>query len=58
MVADMKQYVMDRDVPQCKQFIKDFVEEVVVYRDHVEVKFNMVLFSEYSLIGDFSINTK
>lgn len=42
MVADMKQYVMERDLPQCKQLIKDFVEEVVVYKDHVEVKFNMV----------------
>ena len=37
----MKQYVMERDLPQCKQFIKDFVEEVVVYKDHVEVKFSM-----------------
>lgn len=45
MVADMKKYVMERDLPQCKQLIKDFVEEVVVYRDHIEVKFNMVFFS-------------
>ena len=49
MVADMKKYVMERDLPQCKQLIKDFVEEVVVYRDHVEVKFNMVFFDDMNL---------
>jgi site-specific DNA recombinase len=37
MLADMKKHVMVRDLPQCKQRIKDFVEEVVIYRDHVEV---------------------
>ena len=42
MIAEMKQYVMERNLPQCKQLIKDFVEEVIVYKDHVEVKFNMV----------------
>lgn len=35
---------MKRELPQCKQLIKDFVEQVVVYRDHVEVKFNMVFY--------------
>ena len=46
MVAEMKKYVMERDLPQCKQLIKDFIEEVVVYRDHVELKFNMVFFGD------------
>ena len=49
MVVDMKQYVIERDLPQCKQLIKDFVEEVVVYRDHVEVKFSMVFFDDMNL---------
>ena len=42
IIVDMKQYVIERDLSQCKQFIKDFVEEVVIYRDHVELNFNMV----------------
>lgn len=49
MVADMKKYVMERDLPQCKQLIKDFVEEVIVYRGHVEVKFNMVFCFSYKI---------
>lgn len=38
---------MERDLPQCKKLIKDFAEGVVVYRDHVEVKFDMVFSSGY-----------
>lgn len=44
MVEDMKRYVMKRNLPQCKQLIKDFVKEVTVCRHHVEVKFNMAFF--------------
>lgn len=54
MVADMKKYVMERNLPQCKQLIKDFVEEVVVYRDHVEVKFSMVFFTAQVIWKDYS----
>lgn len=49
---------MKRDLPQCKQLIKDFVEEVIVYKDHVEVKFNMVFLkelTEYRVKGEFVI---
>lgn len=50
MIAEMKQYVMERNLPQCKQLIKDFVEEVIVYKDHVEVKFSMVFFNSIKYI--------
>lgn len=29
--------VQSRDIPECKKFISDYVEEVVVYKDRVEV---------------------
>ncbi len=31
-------------MPECKKLIKDFVKEVIVYENHVEVKLNVVSF--------------
>ncbi len=40
----LKDYVKTRNLPECKKLIMDFVKEVIVYKDHVEVKLNMVSF--------------
>lgn len=37
-----KKFVAQRNIPECKKFIQDFVKEVKVYKDHVEVTFNVV----------------
>ena len=37
-----KKFVAERNIPECKKFIQDFVKEVKVYKDHVEVTFNVV----------------
>lgn len=42
MLSKMEQYVAERNLPQCRQLIQDFVKEVKVYKDHVEVVFNVV----------------
>ncbi len=34
-------YVISRNIPECKKFIQDFVKEVVVYKEHIEVIFNV-----------------
>ena len=34
-------YVISRNVPECKKFIRDFVKEVIVYKEHIEVIFNV-----------------
>lgn len=34
-------YVITRNIPECKKFIQDFVKEVVVYKEHIEVIFNV-----------------
>lgn len=34
-------YVISRNIPECKKFIRDFVKEVVVYKSHIEVTFNV-----------------
>ena len=40
----LREYVKTRNLPECRKLIKDFVKEVIVYEDHVEVKLNMVSF--------------
>ncbi|MBU3811604.1 MAG: recombinase family protein [Candidatus Niameybacter stercoravium] len=49
LINKVKQYVVDRNIPECKKFIRDFVKRVDVYQDHVEVTFN-VAFSVDKLI--------
>ena len=34
-------YVISRNIPECKKFIQDFVKEVIVYKEHIEVIFNV-----------------
>lgn len=42
MFSKIKSFVQTRNIPECKKFISDYVKEVIVYKDHVEVTFNMV----------------
>lgn len=34
-------YVISRNIPECKKSIQDFVKEVIVYKEHIEVIFNV-----------------
>ena len=34
-------YVISRNIPECKKFVQDFVKEVIVYKEHIEVIFNV-----------------
>ena len=42
MFGKFKDFVLTRNLLECKKFISDYVKEVVAYRDHVEVIFNVV----------------
>ena len=48
MFRRFKDFVLTRNLPEYKKFISDYVKEVVVYRDHVEVIFNVVFSFVYS----------
>lgn len=37
-----REFVRTRNLPECKRLINDYVEEVIVYKDRIEVKFNVV----------------
>ena len=41
LLVGFKEYVVSKNIPECKNFIQDFVKEVVVYKTHVEVVFNV-----------------
>lgn len=48
MFGKFKEFVLTRNLPECKKFIGDYVKEVLVYKDHVEVIFNVV----FSYVND------
>lgn len=41
LLKNFSGYVISRNIPECKKFIQDFVKEVVVYKEHIEVIFNV-----------------
>lgn len=50
-------YVISRNIPECKKFIQDFVKEVIVYKEHIEVIFN-VSFDLFKNSGGVEIISK
>lgn len=42
MFGRFKELVLKRNLPECKKFISDYVKDLLVYKDHVEVIFNVV----------------
>ncbi|WP_207711013.1 hypothetical protein [Romboutsia sp. CE17] len=56
MFGKFKEFVLIRNLPECKKFIGDYVKEVIVYKDHVEAIFNVVFsFYEDNIILDAMI---
>lgn len=41
LIKKVKGYVLTRNIPQCKKFIRDYVQKVLVYEGHIEVIFNV-----------------
>ncbi len=42
MFKMFKQFVTEKNIPECKKFIDSYVEKVIVYKDHLEVSFKAV----------------
>ena len=45
LLPDFSRQIISRNIPECKKFIRDFVKEVIVYKDHIEVTFNVAFCS-------------
>ncbi len=57
MFGRFKEFVLTRNLPECKKFIGDYVKEVIIYKDHVEVIFNVVFsFVDNEISHDLCIN--
>lgn len=40
IISIFKQFVMERNLPECKKFIHNYVQKVIIFKDRVEVIFN------------------
>ena len=53
---ELEELVLTRNLPEYKKFIGDYLKEIIVYKDHVEVKFNKVFyFTSNEINYDLSI---
>ncbi|MFL0166585.1 MULTISPECIES: hypothetical protein [Clostridium] len=43
LLSNFSSYVISKNVPECKKFIRDFVKEVIVYKDTLKLS-SMCLF--------------
>lgn len=48
---------MSRNIPEFKKFIRDFVKEVVVYKDHIEVTFNVAFSMPKNRNGEIEVTS-
>lgn len=55
MLSGFRGYVISRNILECKKLIRDFVKEVVVYKDRIEVTFNMVFSLLKNRKGDIEV---
>ncbi|MGV8980546.1 recombinase family protein [Clostridium sp.] len=44
-----RDFVTERNMPECKKFIQNYVDKVIIYKGHVEVIFNVV----FSILKDY-----
>ena len=51
-----RQFVTEKNIPECKKFIDHYVDRVTVYHDHLEVTLKVVLSSEQK-DSSYSFNT-
>lgn len=42
MFSQFRQFVKERNIPECKKFIGNYIKEVIIYKDYIEVIFNVV----------------
>lgn len=44
IIKQVKDAVLNRNIPESKKFIRDYIKKVEVFNDHVEVTFNMAFY--------------
>ena len=59
MFSMFKQFVSEKNIPECKKFIDSYVEKVIVYSDHLEVTFKVAFsFEQKDNIYSFKSSIK
>lgn len=58
-ISMFKQFVTEKNIPECKKFINSYVDKVIVYKDHLEVTFKVVFaFEQKDNIYSFKTSVK
>ena len=58
MFGKFKDIVLTRNLLECKKLISDYVKEIIVYRDRIEVIYNVVFsFVDNEITHDLHITT-
>jgi len=59
MFKMFKQFVTEKNIPECKKFIDGYVDKVIVYKDHLEVTFKVAFaFEQKNNIYSFKTSVK
>ena len=59
MFKMFKQFVTEKNIPECKKFISSYVDKVIVYKDHLEVTFKVAFsFEQKNNIYSFKTSVK
>jgi len=59
MFKMFKQFVTEKNIPECKKFINSYVDKVIVYKDHLEVTFKVAFsFEQKNNIYSFKTSVK
>ena len=59
MFKMFKQFVTEKNIPECKKFINSYVDKVIVYKDHLEVTFKVALsFEQKNNIYSFNTSVR
>lgn len=54
-----KQFVAEKNIPECKKFIDSYVDKVIVYKGHLEVTFKVAFsFEQKNNIYSFKTSAK
>ena len=59
MFKMFKQFVTEKNIPECKKFIQSYVDKVLVFQDHLEVTFKVAFsFEQKNSIYLFKTSVK
>lgn len=57
-LKNVRTFILERNYPEIKKFIKDFVKKIVVSKDGIEVTFSPIFSYKSNYSSEFQINSE